>query len=192
MGGVLPWTFFSSTLDMSSSILINSRSLLHSFSISPFVVVAIMVIENFVTFLLSFLLLTIVLYSFYSFPLQNLYFFPIAALMLFLFTTFTATAIAILNVFYRDIKFIVTFSLSILFFLTPILYPEDRFPSGQRWIVDYNPIYKVILPLRSCIYEFHNPISKIQIFEAILSILIAFAFATFNWSRFKNEIIKKL
>lgn len=192
MGGVLPWSFFTTTLDMSASVLISSRSLLCSFSISPFVIVAIMVLENFITFLMSFSIVAVLLLAFYGFPLQNLYFLPFAIVMLFLFTTFIATSIAILNVFYRDLKFIVSFLLSVCFFLTPILYPEERFPINYKWIVDYNPIYKVILPLRSCIYDFHITINLPQVFHAVFTVFLAFIFTNLIWKKYKNELIKRL
>lgn len=192
MGGVLPWTFFSTSLEMASGSLVDSKALLYSFSVSPFVVVAIIVLENFITFLLSFFLLTMILLCFYSFPLQNLYFFPFALLILFFFTIFTATFVAILNVFYRDVKFIVSFLLSILFFLTPILYPEDRFPIDKKWIITFNPIYKVIIPLRACIYDYHHSLDLAQVAEAIISLLFVSMLATLVWKKYRYEITKQL
>lgn len=192
IGGVLPWTFFSTTIDMAPNTLINSRQLLFSFSISPFVIVSIMVMENFITFIMSFLILTIILLFFYNYPLTNIFFFPFAVLFLFIFTALFATSIAILNVFYRDVRFIVSFCLSILFFMTPVLYPEEKFPADYKWIVDYNLIYKVILPLRSCIYEFNSTLDLTLVLNAAMAIVTMFLITTLIWKKYKNELVKRL
>jgi ABC-type polysaccharide/polyol phosphate export permease len=192
LGGVLPWSFFSTTLEMSPTALKNSRELIHSFSISPFTIIAIIVVENFVTFLMSFTVLAIALSFFYQLPLQNIYFLPFAAMLFFIFTFFVSISIAILNVFYRDIRFIVSFAMSILFFLTPILYSEKKFPTQYIWIVNYNPLYKVLLLFRACIYEFETPLSFLVIVNALITIFLVFLLTVAIWNKYKNELAKQI
>jgi ABC-type polysaccharide/polyol phosphate export permease len=192
LGGVLPWSFFSSTMEMSPNVLKQSRELLHSFSVSPFVIVTIVVVENFVTFFMSFSLLAFILACFYKFPLHNLYFFPIATILFFSFTLLVSISIAILNVFYRDIRFIVSFLMSILFFLTPILYSETKFPPQYLWIVHFNPLYKVLLLFRVCIYEFETQLSIQLVSEALLTIFLTFLLTTAVWNKYKYELAKQI
>lgn len=192
LGGVLPWSFFSTTLEMSPTSILNSKELVRSFSISPFIVVTIVVVENFITFLMSFAILAVSLSFFYSFPLHNIWFFPFALMIFFIFTLLTSISLAILNVFFRDIRFIVSFAMSILFFLTPILYSEKKFPTEYRWIVDYNPIYKVLNTFRACIYEFETPLSLDLVLKALLSIGLIFLVTLFIWKKYNHELAKQL
>lgn len=79
-----------------------------------------------------------------------------------------------------------------MFFLTPILYPEKFIPLEYKWITIFNPIYKVILPLRSCIYEFNAPINFINSGLAIIVVSFTLLISITIWKKFKNELIQKL
>jgi lipopolysaccharide transport system permease protein len=192
LGGVLPWSFFSSSVESASGALISSRDLIRSYSVSPLVITTAMVIENFVNFLISFTFLTIILFFTNNFPLNGFVYLPFAMLSFFLFTLFSCISLSILNVFYRDVRFITSFVLNILFFITPILYPESFIPNHLKWITIFNPIYKVILPIRSCIYEFNSPANLENSIWALSTIVISLLMTLFIWKKFRNELIQKL
>lgn len=192
LGGVLPWTFFSISIEMAPAALVSSRDLIRSFSVSPLTIITSLVIENFINFLISFSILSAIIFFINGFPLKGFIYLPFAMLTFFLFTLFTCISVSILNVFYRDVRFITSFVLSIMFFLTPILYPEKFIPLEYRWITTFNPIYKVILPLRSCIYEFNAPINFINSGLAVIVVSFSLLISITIWKKFKNELIQKL
>lgn len=61
--------------------------------------------------------------------------------------------LASFQIFLRDTRFVASFVMSLLYFLTPIFYPEETVPEQWRGGLDWNPIYRLILPIRSAIYE---------------------------------------
>lgn len=52
--------------------------------------------------------------------------------------------LAILNVFIRDTAFLISFSLRIFFYITPIIYPKSRVPEAYQWVVSLNPFTYLI------------------------------------------------
>lgn len=149
LGGLLPWIFITSTLSMGTPIFVTQSHLLRSFKISPMVIIASQILDNFINFLASVFLILTPIYLFSEHPLLNIFAIPIAIIPLLLTTTALTITLAILNVFYRDINFVIGFILSILFFLTPVFYPRHYVPEHLRWIIDWNFLVYIIEPFRT-------------------------------------------
>jgi ABC-type polysaccharide/polyol phosphate export permease len=148
LGGLLPWIFITSTLQMGTPIFVTQSHLLKSFKISPMVIIASQILDNFINFMASVLLILTPVYLFSEQPLFNILALPIAIVPLVLTTAALTVTLAIQNVFYRDINFVIGFVLSIVFFLTPVFYPRAYVPDNLRWIVDWNFLVYIIEPFR--------------------------------------------
>ena len=192
LGGVLPWAFFSQTVEASSSVLVTSRELIRSFSISPILLTTVLVIENFLTFLISFFIVAIIIYLFNPFPLNGLILLPTSMFAFFLFTLCISISLSILNVFYRDVRFLTSYLLNVMFYMTPILYPESLIPPHLAWIAKINPIYKVIKPLRSCVYELNTQSSSIDFLYSLIILVFTTIVTFLIWKKHRNELIQNL
>jgi ABC-type polysaccharide/polyol phosphate export permease len=65
-----------------------------------------------------------------------------------------ALATSVLNVVYRDVAYMVTTALTLLYWLTPIIYSLDRLPHPYREaMVLLNPLAAILLALRGCLME---------------------------------------
>ena len=62
LGGLLPWIFFSSTIQMTTPLFVTQSYLLRSFKINPMVILTSQVIDNFINFIASFLLILLPFY----------------------------------------------------------------------------------------------------------------------------------
>jgi len=60
------------------------------------------------------------------------------------FTLGLIALISSLTVFLRDIKQFINISISLWFFLTPIIYPVSMVPKAYRWMITLNPMYPFI------------------------------------------------
>lgn len=192
LGGLLPWLFINSTWDTCTGAIVNSAPLLKSFRISPLIILASAILDNFINFLASFTFLlipTLILGQLFS---NNLFLLPISIILLVLFTLFTTSILAVLHVFYRDIKYVTSFIMSIAFYLTPIFYPKSYIPENYQWILSINPIFIVIEPFRACLYD--GKINEIISMQAkSLVIVMALYFITKKlWEKKKNELFLKL
>ena len=111
------------------------------------------VISNFVTFLLSLLVLFLVM-AVTNAPFTIYIIFtslPIMALLF--FTIGVGLIMATVNVFFRDLEHLYGVFLTLLMYATPIFYPPQIVPASFRFIQDYNPLYAVISCCRSVFIE---------------------------------------
>ncbi len=151
LGGLLPWIFIVSTLNMGTPIFIIHGHLLRSFKINPLVLLCSQILDNFINFLASVLLILLPFYLFSDQPFINILALPLAIFPLLLCTAAMTFILSTLNVFYRDINFVIGFVMSILFFLTPVFYPREYVPAHFQWIIDVNPVVYLIEPFR-CLF----------------------------------------
>lgn len=153
VGGLLPWIFFSQTVQMGTPLFVTQSHLLRSFKINPLVILFSQVMDNFINFIASFLLILIPVFIIHNQGLSSLILLPIAMVPLLIGAVSLTITLSIVNVFFRDINFIMGFLFSILFFVTPVFYPKAYVPAEWQWLVEINPIVYFIEPFRSAIYS---------------------------------------
>lgn len=142
----LPWTFFQAgVLDASTSVLAKLGLLKKVYFPREIPLIA-TVCQNFVQFLITlgiFIVyrwgLTTLLFGWPGAPPPTVFWLPLLVLDLFLLTLGTAFFVATANVFYEDVKFILTLTLGFLFYLLPIFYFAEnvfysaRIPPNLQW-----------------------------------------------------------
>lgn len=192
LGGLLPWIFINSSWDTCTTTITNASQVIKSFQISPLIILASSLLDCFINFFAAFFIMVIPTLLISQVFSINLMLLPLSISILVLFTVTTTSIFSILHVFYRDIKYVTHFAMSLLFFLTPIFYPPDYIPSSLQWIVNYNPIYIIIAPFRGCLYG--GAIREILILQSqglIISIILLGLFVRL-WQKKKNELFLKL
>jgi ABC-type polysaccharide/polyol phosphate export permease len=188
LSGLLPWIFIVQSIEMCTGLLTNSARLLKSFPIHPFVFLASQLLDNLINFSAAFAVLLVPTLLTHQITPLGLLALPIPLVLLF-FAVFGMTwMLSTLHVFFRDTRFIVSFLMNVLFFLTPIFYPIDFVPQPLRWIVAINPFYLLIRPFRACLYE---PNAQVFVHDTALAGLVAMAsclIAALYWNRRRNEV----
>lgn len=62
-------------------------------------------------------------------------------------------ATSVLNVIYRDVAFMVSTALALLYWLTPIIYPASFVPEPYAKLYQLNPMAAILIALRGCVME---------------------------------------
>src|SRR5262245_24121591 len=122
--GLLPWTWFSSSLTEASGSLIAGGNLIKKVLFPAEVLPIVSVLANMVHFFLALPIVLFFLIYFHHPPdLPGLVWFPFVVLVQLIFTTGLGLALAALTVHFRDIRDILANVLMFWFFSTPIIYP---------------------------------------------------------------------
>ena len=139
--GLLPWTWFSSSLLEGTNSILGGSALVTKSLFPTEILPTVVVLSNMVNFLLSVPLLVIAawLYGVPLSPLAWLCLVPVVVLQA-LFTLGLVLALAALNVHYRDVQHIITNLMLLWFFLTPIVYPASQVPERFQIILWLNPV----------------------------------------------------
>lgn len=193
LGGLLPWIFISFTWDNSIASLVNSSSLIKGIQVSPTVVLTANIAENFVNFGTSFVLLLLPVIFYTQVISSHVFFLPLATLLLVAFVFLTTNTLAILYVFYRDVKYVVNFLMSLLFFMTPIFYPVSYIPEKYQLFLQFNPIHIMISPFRACIYGDTSINGLLIMFtKSVLLIFLTYLVWIIIWKNKRNELYLKI
>ncbi len=123
----LPWTYFQfALLDSSQTLLVYMQVIRKIYFPRALLPLATM-LANLIHFLLAMGVLFLYLYLYVGTPLQwGLLLLPIVILSQTLWVTGLSLLISAWNVFYEDVKYLVSVGLQLLFFLTPIIYFSEQ------------------------------------------------------------------
>jgi ABC-type polysaccharide/polyol phosphate export permease len=91
--------------------------------------------------------------------------------------------LATANVFYRDVSHIIQIVIQVLFYVTPIIYSLDDFPSKYRWIFKLNPLVYLLNGFRLSVY--YGLLPQFQSIAA--SFVCAFAALFIGFAFFKKH-----
>ncbi len=96
--------------------------------------------------------------------------------------------VACLNVFFRDIAQILGVFFMLLFWLTPIVYPENRFPERFRWVLNINPLTHMVEAYRFVVLGGPRP-SLVGLAYWLGTCVAAYYLGMFVLRRTQNELV---
>lgn len=151
--GILPWVFFSSTVNEGFDMLVAGQNLLTHIPMPIQGFSAAAVMTNFASFLIAVpIILGVILISGLSLSLNSLWFFPLAAI-LFLFTYSLSFIFACFFVLFRDLKYLFSIAVQVWLYFTPILYPAEMIPEQFRWALYANPLSGFFVNIQRILLE---------------------------------------
>jgi ABC-type polysaccharide/polyol phosphate export permease len=155
--GLLPWTWFASSLMESSAVLISGGNLIKKVLFPAEILPIVTVTANMVHFILALPILCVFLIV-YRAPLTiaELLWFPVVVLVQYVFTLALALILSALTVHFRDIKDILANILTLWYFATPIIYPYQYAPALAKRYLNLNPFAHLAISYQE-IFFFAGP-----------------------------------
>ncbi len=149
--GIFPWIWLSTGAVSGARSFIHNASLIRKARLPRAILPLACVTQETVHFL--FALPVIIAFLFFpgDLPLRAAWLWQIP-LMVGLQVAFVypiALALAVTNVYVRDIEYLVAIGFSLLFFATPMVYPITMVPAPYRPLFELNPLYALIESWRS-------------------------------------------
>jgi lipopolysaccharide transport system permease protein len=156
--GLLPWIWFSSSVNGGASAISDRRDLLTKVRFPAQVLPASVVATNLCNFVLSMPLLFVLGFFFGRWPSWHVVAFPLVVLTQLLVTLALVYLISAINVVFRDLQQIVANLLTMWFFVTPIFYRATTIPEQYRdLMVLGNPMAVMVLSYQSIFYDRQFP-----------------------------------
>jgi ABC-type polysaccharide/polyol phosphate export permease len=167
--GLLVWNFFAQTTTQAMHTLIWGSTLLKRIYI-PRTIFAVAIAGNgIINFLLSMISLAVImLFTRHPFT-PVLWMLPVDIMILTMFTLGVALLMSTLAVFFVDIVDMYGVLLSVLFYLSPVIYPISIVPQNIIGFVELNPIYFLLSLFRSTIYLGELPTTNIFLMSTLFS-----------------------
>jgi homopolymeric O-antigen transport system permease protein len=175
--GILPWTWFSSSLAEAAGSLIAGGNLIKKVLFPAEILPIVSVLANMVNFLLGLLILipALVFYGrLHAGP--ELLWFPVTVFIQLVFTAGLALMLSALTVHFRDIRDLLANVLMLWFFATPIIY-SWRQDNVQRFktLFDLNPFTHLAISYQEIL--FFGPVGHWKWLLALGVVSVALFFA---------------
>jgi ABC-type polysaccharide/polyol phosphate export permease len=152
----VPWSFFSSALNLATASLIANKSLITKLYFPREAIPLATVFAQAKDLGIALAVLAVVLPFFGLTISPNLLWVPLLLLMLMTYTLACAVFLSCANLFYRDVKYLVQLLLTFGIFLTPVFFEPQSFgPLGARLLM-LNPLAPIIEGLRLAVIDGHN------------------------------------
>jgi ABC-type polysaccharide/polyol phosphate export permease len=184
--GLLPWLFISQTIEISAGILLNTSPLIRSFGTHPIILVAAQNFDNFLNFMLSLAIAFCILSFFYDLSIFQLVIALLVTFTIFFGVLALGFLASMIQVFFRDFRFILSFLFQILYFLTPVFYPMEMIPADFRDFLSWNPILAWIQPLRDVLLQ--GQVGSASLLYSLSVSIICWILAWTFWKRKGNEL----
>jgi len=151
--GILPWTWFSSSLVEASNVLIAGGNLIKKVLFPAEVLPIVTVLANLVHFMLGLPILVVFL-IYYGLPLQvsEIVWFPVVVLVQLLLTLGLVLMVSALTVHFRDFKDILSNLVTFWFFATPIIYPMWAAPGIGQNLLNLNPFTHLAISYQEILF----------------------------------------
>ena len=191
--GILPWTWFSSSLIESSNVLISGGNLIKKVLFPAEVLPIVTVLANMVHFFLGLPILAVFLvYYRASLHPGELVWFPVIVLVQLLLTVGLALIVSSLTVHFRDIKDLLANLLTFWFFATPIIYPMAAAPEPGRRFLNLNPFTHLAISYQEILF-YNGPFGH---WKWLLALLVAsaalFLFGYFLFDRLRDSFAEEV
>jgi len=168
MAAIFPWTWFSASVSMSANTLTGNVSLIKKVIFPKQFLLLATIIAQLVNFIFSLPVLIGLVYFYGGAPSLNwLIGIPVLVIVQFAVIYGLSLLISTANAFFRDLEYLVNVLISLLFWMTPIVYPLEAVPEEYRSLLVMNPVTYLIQAWRDLF--FNNMLNWHYIFISMIT-----------------------
>jgi lipopolysaccharide transport system permease protein len=153
MSGTVLWGYFSSCLTSTSDTFVGNAHLFGKVYFPRLVIPISVVISNLITFSIQFLFF-IGFFVYFILRGSDVTLTPWALTLPFLIFLMAGLGLGLgiiissMTTKYRDLRYLVSFGVSLWMYGTPVIYPVSSIPERWRWVADVNPVTPIIETFR--------------------------------------------
>lgn len=156
--GVIPWNWFVNVVSQGTTCITNNANLIKKVYFPREVLPISTVSAGLINFLISCIIIVIFVLLGGCGLSWHIIFLPLIALVQYIISLAIVFVLSAFNVYVRDVEYMVTFLINMLFYATPILYSSSMFSDGWFiWIFRLNPFAHLINAYRDIFYVHQIP-----------------------------------
>ena len=149
LSALFPWNWFSASVTMSTGALVWNVNLIKRIRFPRHFLVLSTILGQFVNFIFALPIVIGFSYFYGGGPGMNwLITIPILIIIQFIATIGICLVISMVNAYFRDMEYIVGVVITLLFWMTPIVYPLKMVPEAYRFYLAINPLTYLITAWR--------------------------------------------
>ena len=189
--GIIPWTWFTNSITNGTTCITNNANLIKKVYFPREILPISIVTSGMINFLISCLIILIfVLFGGLGIS-WHLVFLPLVILIQYVVTLALVFLLSAINVYVKDVEYLVIFFINMAFYATPILYSTEMFNGWFLWIFKLNPMAHLINAYRDIFYVHQVPqIANLLLVLGIGLFVLVLCYLAFDRleKRFAEEI----
>lgn len=171
ISGLFPWQWLSNSLNGSPSIFLSNWTIIKKINFPRNMLPFTLVLQDMLHYVFSIPVIVLFLLIYGKTPsIAWLYGIPSLLIIQFCLTYGLSLIISSINLFFRDLERLTTITLALMFYFTPVIYPETMIPDRLRTFLILNPFAHLILNWRNLIID--GTIQPIFFFVSLLYSLL--------------------
>jgi len=149
--GVIPWTYISQSINLSSQSLITGQNMLGKIYFPRLIFPFTPILAVLIDFSISMLIIVCVSVYFKVLPTLNLLLFPLFVALMVILCAGVGMWLSAMAIRFRDVKHAMPFVIRMLLYTAPIVYSASSIPDKYRFWYSLNPIVSIIEGFRACL-----------------------------------------
>ncbi len=191
LSGYLFWHLYGQVSNSIMTVLVDNRNLLLRVKVPKNVFVLSRCYTAFVNFLFSLIAYFPLLFLSRVKPSLSMVLFPVDIFLCLIFGLGIGYILAVLYVFFADIKYLYSVFMTMLMYLSALFYPIERVPGAIQLVINNNPVYCYMLFARECMV--YGRLPSIELWSKV----IIWAFAAYSlgyliFKRYENEVMQHI
>jgi lipopolysaccharide transport system permease protein len=170
--GLLPWTWFSSSLSTAAGLFVSNRDLVRRPNFPPLILIIVNTCSNLLLYLLVLPLVVILLLVYNHSFNWTLFLLPVLILIESILIQGLSVIIATCNVFYRDVQQITAVILTLLFYITPVFYKPQQVNPRYALLFKLNPMASLVKAYRDVLFYAQPPEFSVLLLTCAITLLI--------------------
>lgn len=191
LSGILIWNFFQQSLSIGVASIVSNGSLLRKVLVPAYLFPCSNVASVFVNFILSVIPFMIVSIVIRREVAVTMFLIPFGMLLLAVFIYGLVLVLSSANVKYRDVSHLLDPLLTVMFYATPIIYPESAIPESAKLILKVNPMSYFLKLNRDIMFSGELPSLGTLLICTTLA-LFSLLVGIFTYNKMKDRFIYEL
>ena len=174
---LLPWQFFSNTVNEGGNSLINNANMISKVYFPRIIIPTTAMIVSLIDFLISILILSALMVWYQHVPTWRVVFLPVFLGLAAIAALGVTYLISALNVKYRDFRYVLPFIIQFGLYISPVGFSSSVVPEKWRLVYSLNPMVGVIDGFRWAIIgnvQMYWPGFFLSVGLAFLSLIVGF------------------
>lgn len=155
--GLIFWGLFNGATNSAMTSLVDNKFLLIRAKLPKHTFILSRVYTALVNFGYTCIAYVLMLIVFRVKPVWSMLLFPVIVIFTLIFSLGIGYILAVLDVFFADIRYLYSVLLNLLMHMSAIYYPISSLPKYVQTIIECNPIYSFIYFARICVMEGEIP-----------------------------------
>src|SRR5690625_4763834 len=187
--GLILWRWMSSSINSSANSILRYSSIINQVYLPKSIFPLSFSITQFINFLFGLVVIFIFLIIFGVPPSWNMLYLSLILFVVFTFVLAIGLILGFFTIFIRDIENILTHIIRVFFYGSPIIWQDREIPEKYQFIVDFNPIAKIVTSFRN-IMMYQKPPNLTDLAIIFVISVIVIVFMLFYYYKNEHKIIK--